>query len=71
MRLLALGSQSALTYATLCENIKEFKCGATGTGVPRVKMTVELRLYESTGSKVSDETGRFVTLGSYEYVFEK
>lgn len=57
-----------------------FKCGAVelkdaqGNGklAQDTKLTVELRLYETTenGSGTDVETGRYITVGSYEYIFD-
>lgn len=57
-----------------------FKCGAVelkdaeGNGKleENTTLTVELRLYETTenGSSTDVETGRYITVGSYEYTFE-
>ncbi len=71
IRLLKDVINQPISYWELCKSIPEFKCGAAGTGVTGVTMTVELRLYEANGGKFEAETGNYITIGSYEYTFTK
>jgi predicted ribosomally synthesized peptide with SipW-like signal peptide len=54
-----------ITYEEVCNNVGTFNCGAA-SDVDGLVMTVELRLYERSGST---ETGNYVTAGIYTYAF--
>ena len=72
-----MGSGFAVTYEMLCEYGNDgigFLCGAadlTGANAGTT-ITVELRLYEvvNDGNGSNVETGRYITVGSYNYKFE-
>lgn len=72
-----MGSGFAVTYEMLCEYGNDgigFLCGAadlTGANAGTT-ITVELRLYEvvNDGNGSNVETGRYITVGSYDYKFE-
>ena len=68
-----LESYAKVTYAELCEKVKNFKCGVADLAGTNggTTMTVELRLYKTyiddTNSLV--ETGESIVAGSYSYTF--
>lgn len=58
---------TTVTYAEVCNLVKEFNCGAASNGVDAgTVMTVELRLYERVNGQ---ETGDYVVAGVYSYAF--
>lgn len=67
-----------INYAELCRDVKKFTCGVFNINDANVgtTMTVELRLYEteepseSNGNSVNVETGKYVTIASYNYTLE-
>ena len=67
-----------INYAELCRDVKKFTCGVFNIDNANVgtTMTVELRLYEteepseSNGNSVNVETGKYVTIASYNYTLE-
>ncbi len=57
-----------MTYAELCNLVKEFNCGAAATDeLTGATMTVELRLFETEDGV---ETGNYKVIGSYSYTFQ-
>lgn len=77
LRLLKDSKGIFINYEELCRDVKVFNCGAYNLDNANIgtTMTVELRLYETTGDPNTDsgskneETGKFVTIGSYDYTF--
>ena len=65
----------SMTYAEICNIVKNFQCGAFNLSDKNIgtTMTVELRLYKTEGSTVGGaydgETGEYITVGSYAYTF--
>lgn len=67
-----------MNYEELCGIVKEFSCGAFAVNQAAMEgatLTVELRLYETTGDPNTDygdkniETGEYITIGKYSYTF--
>lgn len=68
-------------YAQLCEQIKTFNCGVFNKSESNVgtTITVELRIYETYTEEeceelfgyksVNEETGNYITIGTYTYTF--
>lgn len=67
-----------INYEELCKDVQKFTCGVFNLSDSNVgtTMTVELRLYEteepseSNGNSVNVETGKYVTIASYNYTLE-
>ncbi len=56
-----------MTYAELCNLVKEFNCGAAAdSSLDGATITVELRLFETANGS---ETGNYEVIGSYNYTF--
>ncbi|MBE5814160.1 MAG: hypothetical protein E7320_02995 [Clostridiales bacterium] len=72
------GDPIYVNYAELCAGIQKFDCGAYNKAAVNVgkTMTVELRIYETeapsaeNGNSVNVETGRFETIGRFNYTFD-
>ena len=63
-----------MNYFELVSGVQEFSCGAwaKNDSVAGTTMTVELRLYETLDKEgsVNEETGKYVTIGTFNYTFE-
>lgn len=67
-----------MNYEELCRDVVNFTCGAFNLDDANdgTTMTVELRLYEveepsaENGNSWNVETGKYITVGQYEYTFE-
>ena len=63
-----------MNYFELVSGVQEFSCGAwaNNDSVAGTTMTVELRLYETLDKEgsVNEETGKYVTIGTFNYTFE-
>lgn len=72
------GNPIYINYAELCAGIQQFDCGAYNKADENIgkTMTVELRIYETeepsaeNGNSRNVETGRYVTIGSFNYTFD-
>lgn len=75
-----LNSDITMNYEGLCSLVKKFSCGAFACDGQEAELagktlTVELRLYETTGDPNTDygdkniETGEYITVGTYSYTF--
>lgn len=64
----------SMSYEELCNWVPKFKCGLGefgGADLTGTTVTVELRLFEvlKNTAAVADETGNYVTVGTYTYTF--
>ena len=71
------GGAVSINYYEVCEIVKDFQCAAwAGANASDLKITVELRLYETkdpadTATNTTNEkTGKYITIATYSHSFD-